>query len=59
MNKFIIDVESNQHEANGWPNTCYGMSKLGVIAMTKVLAREEMKIPNSKLVITACCPGNY
>jgi NAD(P)-dependent dehydrogenase (short-subunit alcohol dehydrogenase family) len=25
----------------GWANTCYGMSKLGIIAMTRALARDE------------------
>jgi carbonyl reductase 1 len=52
MTEFVNDVESSNHQAKGWPNTCYGMSKLGVIALTKILARE---IPN--MMITACCPG--
>lgn len=52
MNEFITAVESGTHDARGWPNTCYGMSKLGVIALTRVLAREE-----SKMLVNACCPG--
>lgn len=52
MNEFITDVKSGNHESKGWPNTCYGMSKLGVIAMTKVLSKNE---PN--LLINCCCPG--
>jgi len=41
MRQFVKDVESGVHAREGWPNTCYGMSKLGVIALTRLLAREE------------------
>lgn len=51
MNEFISEVESSGSE-NSWSNTCYGMSKLGVIALTKVMARE-----NPGISINACCPG--
>lgn len=40
MQSFIVDVENGRHQTNGWPNTCYGASKLGLIALTRVLARE-------------------
>lgn len=40
MQEFIKDVESGIHASKGWPNTCYGMSKLGIIALTRILARE-------------------
>lgn len=36
MKKFVEDVEQGRHESEGWPNTCYGMSKLGLIAYTNV-----------------------
>jgi carbonyl reductase 1 len=39
MQQFVSDVEAGIHTTKGWPNTCYGMSKLGIIAMTKVMAR--------------------
>ena len=51
MNEFISEVES-VGTGNSWSNTCYGMSKLGVIALTKVMARE-----NPGILINACCPG--
>ena len=38
--QFVKDVEAGIHASKGWPNTCYGMSKLGIIAMTKILARD-------------------
>ena len=46
MNQFVTSVQDGTHTTNGWPNTCYGVSKLGIIALTKVLARQypQMKI---------------
>ena len=40
MNQFVRDVQGGLHSQRGWPNTCYGTSKLGVIALTRVMARE-------------------
>ena len=41
MRSFVREVEAGTHAENGWPNTCYGMSKLGIIALTKIVARDE------------------
>ena len=41
MQEFVRDAEGGRHAEAGWPNTCYGVSKLGLIALTKVLARDE------------------
>ena len=41
MRRFVKDAEAGTHAAAGWPNTGYGVSKVGVIAMTRVLARDE------------------
>ena len=54
MKQFISDVENGIHVQNGWPNSCYGTSKLGVIAYTKILAREFEGTP---FRINSCCPG--
>jgi carbonyl reductase 1 len=40
MKAFVSAVEDSVHADQGWPNTCYGMSKLGIIALTKILARD-------------------
>ena len=40
MNPFVRDVQGGSHSQRGWPNTCYGTSKLGVIALTRVMARD-------------------
>lgn len=39
MTDFVADAKAGRHREQGWPNTCYGMSKLGLIAYTKVRAR--------------------
>ena len=40
MRQFVSDVEEGVHTKNGWPNTCYGISKVGIIAMTRVIGRD-------------------
>merc|ERR1740121_366365 len=44
MWEFVKDAEAGVHARNGWPNTCYGVSKLGIIALTRVMARDEPKV---------------
>ena len=45
MTNFVDDVRGGaEPAAKGWPGTCYGMSKVGIIAMTRVFAREEPTI---------------
>jgi carbonyl reductase 1 len=50
--KFVSDVKAGVHADRGWPNSNYGMSKLAVVAMTKVFAALE---PQMK--INCVCPG--
>jgi len=52
MSTFVKQVESGVHSQNGWPNTCYGMSKLGIIAYTKTLARDR-----PDLLVNSVDPG--
>ena len=54
MNEFISDVQkgSGKHAENGWPNTGYGVSKVGIIAMTKILSREY-----PQLMVNSVDPG--
>jgi carbonyl reductase 1 len=52
VNKFENDVQNGIHRQEGWGNSNYGMSKLAVIAATKIWAREE---PGIK--VNCCCPG--
>lgn len=54
MKEFENDVKNGVHKQNGWSNSNYGMSKLGVIAATRVFAREEAA---NNISINSCCPG--
>ena len=49
---FIEAVKDGTHAAKGWPNTCYGMSKLALISYTNMLSRREPSIQ-----VNSCCPG--
>jgi carbonyl reductase 1 len=44
MLDFVKAAETGMHAKKGWANTCYGMSKLGIIAFTKILARDYPEI---------------
>ncbi|CAB9498711.1 Carbonyl reductase [NADPH] 1 [Seminavis robusta] len=53
LQQFVQDVEAGVHASKGWPNTCYGMSKLGIIAMTKLMARDYV----DSIMINSVDPG--
>lgn len=52
VDKFEQDVRSGKHKQNGWGSSNYGLSKLAVIAATKVWARRE-----SAVKVNCFCPG--
>ena len=53
VDKFESDVQNGNHQEEGWGNSNYGMSKLAVIAATKIWSREE----GPTIVVNCCCPG--
>ena len=55
LQTFVKEVENGTHASKGWPNTCYGMSKLGIIALTKILAREYPTIMVNSVDPGYCC----
>jgi len=54
LNKFIEAVKNNTYKQEGWPSTCYGISKLALNALTRVQFREEKR---EDVLIFATCPG--
>ena len=54
VHKFETDVVDGTHFAKGWGRSNYSFSKLAIIAMTKVWAREEA---GNNIKINCCCPG--
>lgn len=52
VDEFERDVLAGNHLKKDWGNSNYGMSKLAVVAATKVWARNEPSIK-----VNCCCPG--
>ncbi|KAM3678191.1 carbonyl reductase [NADPH] 1 isoform 1-T2 [Ammospiza maritima maritima] len=58
MTKFVEDTKRGVHEKEGWPNTAYGVSKIGVTVLSRIQARlldEQRK--GEHILLNACCPG--
>ncbi|NXM57583.1 CBR1 reductase, partial [Illadopsis cleaveri] len=58
MTKFVEDTKKSIHEKEGWPNTAYGVSKIGVTVLSRIQARllnEQRK--GDHILLNACCPG--
>lgn len=53
VDDFEARVQNGTHQDVGFSNWNYGMSKLALIAATKILAREYI----GKISINSCCPG--
>jgi carbonyl reductase 1 len=54
MRSFIEDVAARRHEKNGWPSSAYSVSKAGLNALTRILARE---LAPRHIRVNAVCPG--
>ncbi|XP_069886750.1 carbonyl reductase [NADPH] 3 isoform X2 [Dipodomys merriami] len=58
MKKFVEDTKNEMHEREGWPNSAYGVSKLGVTVLSRILARRlDEKRKADRILLNACCPG--
>lgn len=58
MKKFVEDTKNEVHEREGWPDSAYGVSKLGVTVLTRILARQlDEKRKADRILLNACCPG--
>ncbi|VFV37669.1 carbonyl reductase [Lynx pardinus] len=58
MKKFVEDANNEVHEREGWPNSAYGVSKLGVTVLSRILARHlDEKRKADRILLNACCPG--
>nr|XP_023414930.1 carbonyl reductase [NADPH] 1-like [Loxodonta africana] len=58
MNKFVEDTKNGVHQKEGWPNTAYGVSKIGVTVLSRIYARNlSAQRGGDKILLNACCPG--
>ncbi|EGW00853.1 Carbonyl reductase [NADPH] 1 [Cricetulus griseus] len=58
MNKFVEDTKRGMHEKEGWPNSAYGVTKIGVTVLSRIRARElSQQRRADKILLNACSPG--
>jgi carbonyl reductase 1 len=53
IEEFAQAVKAGDHKQKGWSSSNYGISKLGVIAATRIWSREEA----GRISVNSCCPG--
>ncbi len=56
MQSFVHEVAAGVHQKNGWPSNAYSVSKVGLNALTRVLARE-LASDKRGILVNAACPG--
>ncbi len=54
LHGFVTDVEADRHHPAGWPSSAYNVSKVGLNALTRVLAQE---LADRGIRVNAVCPG--
>ncbi|KAG1674928.1 hypothetical protein FOA52_014721 [Chlamydomonas sp. UWO 241] len=52
--RFVDGIAAGKHEADGWPSSMYGVSKLLLSMATRVMAQE---LKPRGIAVNACCPG--
>ncbi|XP_040120193.1 carbonyl reductase [NADPH] 1-like isoform X2 [Oryx dammah] len=58
MNKFVEDTKNGVHRKEGWPNTAYGVTKIGVTVLSRIHARKlSEQRGGDKILLNACSPG--
>jgi NAD(P)-dependent dehydrogenase (short-subunit alcohol dehydrogenase family) len=56
MESFVREVGAGTHAEHGWPSSAYRVSKVGLNALTRILARELASDPR-RILVNAVCPG--
>ncbi|XP_039251188.2 carbonyl reductase [NADPH] 1-like [Styela clava] len=57
LDEFVEAAQTGAHIEKGFPGSAYGMSKLGVTAYTRILARKVQEMGKSNILVNCCCPG--
>src|SRR5262249_47369027 len=56
MESFVRDVAAGDHAKKGWPSSAYSVSKVGMNALVRVLARDLEGDPR-KILVNSANPG--
>ncbi|KAM9253233.1 carbonyl reductase [NADPH] 3 [Dugong dugon] len=58
MKKFVEDTKNEVHEREGWPSSAYGVSKLGIMVLSRIQARNlDEKRKGDRILLNTCCPS--
>ncbi|XP_041937246.1 carbonyl reductase [NADPH] 1-like [Alosa sapidissima] len=58
MEQFIKDAQKSIHLEEGWTDTAYGVSKIGLTILSRILARRlRQDRPQDNILLNSCCPG--
>jgi len=58
INTFVQSAKDNQATERGFPQSAYGMSKLGETVMTMIQQKHfDATQPEKNILINSCCPG--
>lgn len=57
MNEFVRSSKAGTIKEDGWAESAYGNSKIGVTLMSFVQQKEFDKDPREDIIVNACCPG--
>ncbi|XP_045669502.1 carbonyl reductase [NADPH] 1-like [Ursus americanus] len=58
MNKFVEDTKKGVHRKEGWPDTAYGVTKIGVTVLSRIHARNlSEQRRGDKILLNTCCSG--
>lgn len=59
MNQFVNDAKEDKHVENGWGNSAYVVSKVGVSALTFIQQREFNNDPENREISVNCVHPGY
>lgn len=57
IEEFVKEAQTDTHQKLGFSNSSYGMSKLGVIVLTRILAKKATALKQGNVLVNSCCPG--
>lgn len=57
MFEYVDAVRSDEIKALGFSNEAYGISKLGVNALTRILGNKARELKTQNILVNCCCPG--